>query len=391
MTRIRVALLVSNLAVAGPGAGIANFADELCRAINPDQFAVRLYALWSIDPRAEEPVIQRLRQAGVESFAAAPWDEMHPYRSFWHAVSRLKTVFAHAPVDVMHSQHEFADMAVLWLRRATQAKATLRTVHNEEWKIRPLRRLLLTNGLYPLAFRLEAGVSRAIVERLDRRPAARFLRRRAVVLHPAVNLERFRRGAIDQQAARRGLGIPADAPLVGTVGRLTEQKGFGYFLEAAALVRQQMPRTRFLLIGSGEQEAALRAQAAQLGLDDCLQFMGARPDVEQLLGMFDLFVSSSLWEGLPAVILESMATGIPVVATDIPGTREVLTSGENGRLVPPKDARSLAGAVVELMRDDLQRQQLVAQAFQAVERFSFHAAAAQHERLYQDLLSRPAP
>jgi glycosyltransferase involved in cell wall biosynthesis len=389
MTRIRVALLVSNLAIDGPGGGIGRFVDELSRALNPELLEISLYALWRFNLAAEQVVSQRLRAAGVDSQFAADWDETHPYRGFWRSARGLKRLLAASPVDIIHSHHEFADVAALLTSRTARARAVMRTVHNEEWKLRPVRRVLFTNGWYPLAFRLEAGVSQAIADRLNRRPLARILRRRAVVLHNAINLDRFKLRGVDRQEARRRLGVPAAAPLVGSIGRLTEQKGFGYFVEAAAQLRARWPEAHFVLIGSGEQGAALQDKAARLGLAEHLHWAGSQPDVERWLPGLDVFVSSSLWEGLPTVIMESMASGVPVVATDVLGTRELIQDGATGRLVPPGDAPALAAAISQMLSDAAQRAQFAARALQAVELFSIQAVAAQHERLYEALARGP--
>jgi glycosyltransferase involved in cell wall biosynthesis len=385
MTRIRVALLVSSLWIDGAGGGIGRFAAELSRALDPERFAVGLYALWRFNMPSEGVLQQSLSAAGIETHTAPVWDASHPYRSFQEAVRNLRAMLATRPVDLIHSHHEFADVAALWLRRQVRAPAVVRTVHNLEWRRRPLRRLLLTHGLYPLAFQVEAGVSQAIVDQLNRRPLARFLRRNARLLHNAVDLDRFRGSATDRLEQRRQLAVPAGAFLIGSVGRLVTQKGYVYFVEAAARVRQAAPQAHFVLIGAGDMEPALRQKAAQLGLADHFTFAGTRPDVEHLLAALDLFVSSSLWEGLPTVILECMAAGVPVVATDIAGTRELLADGVTGRLVPPGDATALAAAIVELVTDAPRRAQLAAQASILAGHFSIRTVAHEHEQLYEKL------
>ncbi|MEI2420369.1 glycosyltransferase, partial [Arthrospira platensis SPKY2] len=112
--------------------------------------------------------------------------------------------------------------------------------------------------------------------------------------------------------------------MVGSIGRLSAQKGYEYFVRAAAQVARSAPNAHFVLVGSGEFDAALRRLVNEHELQERFHLLGARADVEELLFCMDLFVSSSLWEGLPTVILEAMAAGIPVLATSVSGTAEVV-------------------------------------------------------------------
>ena len=125
-----------------------------------------------------------------------------------------------------------------------------------------------------------------------------MLKRRARCIYNAIQLDRFTNPRSDREAVRFSLGIPANATVVGTVGRLAEQKGYSYLIEAAAWVLQRSPETFFLVIGDGPLAKELRQQAIQLGVSNRLLFTGGRTDVEDLLASMDLFVSSSLWEGL---------------------------------------------------------------------------------------------
>ncbi|MEZ4637263.1 MAG: glycosyltransferase [Caldilineaceae bacterium] len=144
-------------------------------------------------------------------------------------------------------------------------------------------------------------------------------------------------------ALKRALGIAPDAPVIGSVGRFSEQKGYRYFLEAAALLARDLPQARFVLVGSGETESALKTQADALNLGEKIIFTGARDDVETLLPIMDVFVSSSLWEGLPTVILEAMLAETPVVATAVAGTTELVEDGVTGALVPAAGCRAVGG------------------------------------------------
>lgn len=384
--RIRVVQIIHGFGVEGAGGGVGRFAIELSRALNPDRFEVSVYGLWDRGTPFERERVRQLDAEGIRAFIAAEWDESHPYRSFWRAFRAIQEALSQKPVDIVHSHHEFADVVALLLKPGLKPARIMRTVHygyRYEWKKRPLRRLFLTNLLYPFLFDLEIGVSPAIVENLNRRPLSRLLRRQALCVYNAIDLARFDSTKTDPLRKRRSLNLPENAPIIGTVGRLTEQKGYAYLIEAAALVLQHLPNAYFLIVGDGELKEALRTQAQQLGIASRVIFTGPRSDVEELFSCMEVFASSSLWEGLPSVIMESMAAGVPIVGTDIPGTRDLIQHQVTGWLVPPADSKALADAIIAMVRSPLIRQGIVCRAREAVQRFSITAVAETYAALYQ--------
>jgi starch synthase (maltosyl-transferring) len=178
---------------------------------------------------------------------------------------------------------------------------------------------------------------------------------------------------------------------IGYVGRLDPVKGVTHLLGAAALLRESAPSLAWALtlVGDGSERAALEAEAAALELAERVRFLGARSDVPALLPTFDLLVLPSLYEGMPNVALEAMASGLPVVATAVGGTPEVVLHGETGLLVPPAEAAALAGALAALAVDPARRARLGAAGRARVERhFTIDAAVRRTEALYRDLLAR---
>ncbi len=391
MRRIRVLELINGFAVEGPLGGIERFGIELVRAMDRERVEPLLCGLWRYGTPYEESHVEQLRENGIYAFFAADWDGAHPYLSFLEAWRGMRRELAGQRVHLIHSHCQFGDGLAILLARTTHAHALVRTVHNErEWTKRPGRRLFLTNLLYPLLFRQEFGVSGQVVENLNSRPVARLLRRRGRCMYNAVNLKRFSspQGEDVRQAKRKELGIPAHAPVIGTIGRLSVQKGYSILLQAAGPVLETLPDAHFVIVGDGELAEDLASIAAQLGVADAVHFTGARNDVEQLLASMDLFVSSSLWEGLPTVILESMASRVPVVATNVSGTRELVHDGVTGHLVPAGDAAALARVIIRALCDSEQTQQMVEQASSLVRDFSIEHVAEQHVEAYSSLLNR---
>jgi len=162
------------------------------------------------------------------------------------------------------------------------------------------------------------------------------------------------RAMLDVPGLKASLGVPADAPLVGTVGRLSPQKSPLDFVRMVAIVHKRLPRAHFVWIGSGPlQEAALQL-SLESGLKDVLHFAGQRANVPDLLQALQCFVLTSAWEGFPLVLLEAMAAGAPVVATDIPGSDEAIRAGQDGLLVPVGDPLAMAQAVQDILENPQQ-------------------------------------
>jgi glycosyltransferase involved in cell wall biosynthesis len=386
---IRVLELIYGFQLGGRGGGIGRFGIELCRTLNRQQLNVYLCGLFDRGTSQEEKWLTQLYTEGIPVFCASKWDEQHPYRSFWNSSRFLWNWQSQYNADIVHSHSEFTDVAALILNLHPKRPVILRTVHygfQYEWREKPLRRLLLTNLLYPLLFNIEIGVSQAITANLNQRPLAKLLKRRAQCVNNAINLQRFQRTNLDQTSKRMSLNVPIDAPLIGTVGRLTEQKGYTYLIDAAALVLEQIPQAYFLIVGDGELADTLKDQAHVRGITNHVLFTGARSDIEEILACLDIFVSASLWEGLPTVIMESMAAGIAIVATDIPGTRELVRDQHTAWLVPPANVYALAQTLLTALKDSQSRQEFANRAYQDIKSLSIKSIAIEYEKIYSAAL-----
>jgi len=193
---------------------------------------------------------------------------------------------------------------------------------------------------------------------------------------------------------RRELGLAADTPLVAVLSRLNPMKGIEYFLDAAVAVSRRFPSVRFLIIGGasynggGSYKAGIEKHAAGLGLDSRVIFTGFRTDVREILPEINISVLPSLSEGLSNSLLESMAAGVPTIATRVGGTPEAVEDGTTGLLVPPRDPGALAQAMMLL----LENQELARSFGEAGHRrvntlFSIEKMVHQTESLYLSLLS----
>jgi glycosyltransferase involved in cell wall biosynthesis len=165
---------------------------------------------------------------------------------------------------------------------------------------------------------------------------------------------------------RAEFGIPADAFVVGTAGRISPQKDPATFVRAAELVCREVPDAHFVMVGSGPLEESAREQISAAGLGDRVHLLGWRDDAIEVLKLFDLFLMTSLYEGGSFAILEAAGARKPIVACDSPGVRELIEDGQTGLLVPQGDAFAIARAVLRLHKDAKMGQRLAAEAFEKI-------------------------
>jgi glycosyltransferase involved in cell wall biosynthesis len=176
-------------------------------------------------------------------------------------------------------------------------------------------------------------------------------------------------GTVDPGFLRKELGLGENVRLLGTLGRLTEQKGIDVLLGALSLLRSQ--DVSLVIVGIGEQETKLRILAGRLNLESRVHFVGYRRDVPKLLRAFDIYVHPARFEGMPNAVLEAMAAARPIVASSIDGIRELIEDGVHGWLVPPGDPVGLAKAIEEAFNDPKEacRRSLLARR-RVIEKFS---------------------
>ena len=281
---------------------------------------------------------QRARE-GLELIPLAPATEMD-LAAAWRLsrlIKQLKPDIVHA-----HDSHGVA-MAALALSMSTQlAKPPLVAASRVDFH---LRGTALSRWKYRQVDCFIC-VSRAIRDMLiaDGVPESR-----AVVVNEGIDLERV--AAAPPARLHEELWLPHQAPIVGNVAALVPHKGQKHLIEAAALVVRQVPDARFVIAGEGELRAALERQIKDHRLEKHVHLLGFRPDVLSLHKTFDVFVMSSVTEGLGTSLLDAMACGKPIVATSAGGIPEVVEDGISGLLVPPRDHGAMAAAIVRLLND----------------------------------------
>jgi glycosyltransferase involved in cell wall biosynthesis len=327
------------------------------------------------------PLLPRLRELGVPA-AVEPLTLGSP-RSLVALARRLRAL---GP-DLVQSHGARTNVyARLACRLARVSHVS--TVHNSlyDYPVDRLRRaayLAVDRITAPLSVRIVCvaeSLARDLVER-SRIPATRV-----VVIPNGVDLARFDPSVADGPGVRRELGL-GDAPVVGIVGRMTPQKSHADFLAAFSHVRRRLPDARALIVGDGPLRNAVEAAARADGVFDACTFAGVRADVPACLAAMNAVALSSVSEGFPFTVLETLAMARPLAATAVNGVTEIVEAGANGLLVPPRRPELLGDALAILLADPVRAAALGRAGRKTVEsRFSLSVMLERLTGLYAELL-----
>ena len=356
-----------------PG-GTEHLVVEICRRLAASSFDVAVCCLddegeWATDVRAQ----------GVEVVA------LHRRKGFRPDLGRrIARLAAERGTDLLHC-HQYSPF--VYGRIATFWNRKLRLVYTEHGRLSDAPPTWKRRMVNPLLARFDGAIV-AVSDELRRYMIdARFPAARVGVIHNGIDVG-TRASAADRLTARRGLGIDEETFVAISVARLDPVKDFGTLLEAFAAVRRQAPGARLLVVGDGPERRWMAERAAQPDLEGSVHLVGFRSDVRALLTAADVYVNSSISEGISITILEAMAAGLPVVATAVGGTPEVLIDGGGGLLVPARDAGQLAAAMLALAADPQRRAALAAAGRRRLETaFTIDRMVDEYVGTYRRLLS----
>jgi glycosyltransferase involved in cell wall biosynthesis len=226
----------------------------------------------------------------------------------------------------------------------------------------------------------------AVSEEVRRSVPTRWRDRVEVLVHGVV-LDEVRAVGGERKAVRAELGIDDDDVVVVTIANYRVHKAWPVLLACARTVLDEAPAVRFVAVGQGPLAREVEELHERLALGERFLLLGRRPDAVRILAAADVFVLSSVQEGLPVALMEALALGLPVVATNVGGIPEAVSDGVEGVLVPPGRPAELAAAVLEVVRDPARRARLAAAAARRGEDFDITRAVARTEALYRRLLA----
>ncbi len=214
-----------------------------------------------------------------------------------------------------------------------------------------------------------------------------WLRKHSVdVIYNGIDLKSY--DCYNSKRSKKSLGFEESDILLGIIGNVRPAKGHRYFIESAPIVREKFSNVKYLIVGHAfaEDKRRLLELCRSLYVQDVVQFSGFRTDVADILANLDLFIVASTSEGFSIATIEALAMGVPVVATRCGGPEEILTDGKDGLLVPPRDPKALAHAIIRILSNKELSTSLAKQGKKTAQRFSLSIMIDNYERLYRQLL-----
>jgi len=324
-------------------------------------------------PGATSEVVRAARERGLPAVDLYTGGRFNPA-----GLARLATLTKETPYNILHAHGYKADVFALLVRKLTAAKV-ISTPHG--WSQEPDLRLALYEWVGRLGLRFADYVC-------PLSPALREDLRRSGV--PERKLRMILNGV--DLAEIDSIAVPADrrraGPVVGYVGRLIGRKNLECLVTAFARVAAGRDDARLTLVGDGPLLPPLQDLVARSGLSERVHFAGYRADRIAMLKGFDVFVLPSWREGIPRCVMEAMAAGVPVVASDVPGNRMLIAHGDTGLLFPPADPARLADAIVTVIEQADRAKAMTRRARATVEEhFSARRMAEEYARLYEECLT----
>lgn len=361
---------VLHLITTMPVGGAENLILTTMRLLDPEQFSSVLCCI-----QAQGPLGLEAEQSG---FKVVTLNRMKQKQFDSQAVTDIEEVIRREQVDIVHC-HLYH--AALYGRLAAKRAGvpSIVTVHNiyskPKWHRRLLNWWLARHTAKIIAVSHPVGNDVLHHDHIDKQ--------RLVVIPNGIDLSPMHH-MLDSGTAKERLGLSANDPIIGCIGRLEPQKGHHFLLEALSLLRKERGDSPHLIIvGEGSQRHRICDIIASENLQDRVHLLGSRRDIPEILAAFDIFVLPSLWEGLPLALLEAMAAGVPVIASAVGGIGEVLNHGEYGIALPPGDVHALYSAIAGLLDTPEKRVNLGQRgAKRVVQNYSAASMVHQLEEIY---------
>ena len=335
-----IPVVLAELAGSASYGGGERYLELLCDRLDRARYRALL-----ICPEAG-PFVGRMKERGVETHLVHLAPLFNPV-----ALWRLTRLLVRERVTILQTHGARANFYGRIAGRLAGVPVIISTVHNslKDYEVRPFKRWLymyLLRLTLPLVHRIICVSDANRRDLIEECPAVAA---KTQTVYNGVDPSAFP-SQPDRQTVRQELGT-TQGPVLVTIGRLTDQKGHRYLLQALPRLLETWPQLCCVFVGEGELRDALHDMAIDLGVEHACRFVGVREDIADILAAADLFVLPSLSEGFPFVLLEALAMGRPVVASRVNGVPELIEDHKTGLLVPARDPQALAAAIREVLSD----------------------------------------
>ncbi len=372
MSKVRVLRIVSNLGIGGVQKRMVSLLPKL----DKEKHEIIVCSFKSGELQ------NRLEQAGISVRIVPRRFKFDPI-----CIYRLFSIMKKESIDIVHTHCHKPNTTGRIAAKLAGVPVIIANEHNVDawksnWQLRLDKRLsAYSNRIIAVS----EAVKNFYVENADI-PADKF-----EVIYNGVDLDFWQKNIPSQKVIvekKIKLGLLENDKVIAAIGRLHPQKGHEYLLRAARKIITRMKNLKILIVGDGPMRDSLESLSERLGIKENVVFTGKRNDIKDILYLSDISVISSIREGFSNVVLESMACGKPVVATDVGGNKEIIINGENGFIVSSGDEDALADRILTLAGNEELTKKMGLATKETVKNFSLSRMAYKTEKLYEELMDK---
>jgi len=340
MGKIKILEMIDHSFLGGGQINLLSIAE----ALDKNRFDV------SVCSQGKGPLVEELNQRDIRHFPVSI-----KKKPSCKVLKALKNLMDNEGFDIVHTHGGVAGLYGRWAAFRSRVPVIIHTLHGIHYLH---YRNIFIRWAYIFLERIFSRFTKTVifVSQADKKKGCRYRlvpAEKMTVVKNGIDLSKIQKEAAITQVPmlKDKLGLEKDSFLIGTVARIHRQKNIPGLIKASAVLRDRIPHARIIIVGGGPMMSKVKDQIDRLGLQKMVFMLGERQDVHQIMSMYDIFVLSSLWEGLPYVLMEAGALGKPVAASNIEGVREIILDNKTGLLVPKDDSRKLAEAVLRLEAD----------------------------------------
>jgi len=361
----RLVIVTHDLAIGGLQQVIVN----ICRSINKELFEVSVLCLRSRGEYADD-----IEEMGIKVITSQKEGQHANYLPFF----RIAHILRQERADIIHTHNTqpFIDGTIGAILAGV--RTIIHTDHARDFPDKK-RYMFLEWLVSHFAYKV-VGVSDHTsfnLMKYERIPSWKIM-----TIYNGIDGSKYSI-SINKTSLRKELNLPESGFIIGLGVRLAEQKGITYLLKAMPEVIKVFPNIILVIAGEGPLSNSLKCETKELGIERSVHFIGPRLDMPSIIKLFDLYVLPSLWEGLPMVLLEAMAAGCPIIATDVGGTSKAITNGYNGSLITPKDFGVLSKEIIKLLLSQDLRYKYITNGLERFKKdFSAEIMMRKYEKLY---------
>ena len=380
--RLKVMQLINSFSLAGA----EKIALELALGMDQERFEVIVGSIGSRRDKIESEIRSKLEAKGIRTFPLGKPKRKGRLKVIW----KLTQIFKDYRLDILHTHCPSPDFYGKLSALVARIPLVFSTIHNTQGYSARME------GILSRMTTKYVAISKTVAQYALRE--LKIPSRKIEIIYNGIDVQPFagkNRQSIIRKKKRTELGIPEDIRMITVIGRVTRQKGHIYLIDAMTEIVKESPNVCLCIVGDYTADPdvtnEVKRKVKASGLEEKVIWTGVRTDIPELLASTDIFVLPSLWEGLSIVLLEAMASGVPVVATAVGSNPEIIRDGENGFLVPPANPPALAKRILELLKDKKKAQLLAEEGQKTIqERFTIKRMVKEYERLYLKFMNPEA-